>query len=602
MYLLKFLQLIKQMGLDAFLIPVTDEHFSEVIGPSDMRIKTLTGYTGTYGYAIAGRINIFITSMQFLDKANKEVKGFTVHDDAVGIHEYIIQSGIKKIGINTKTITSIQFKELHEKLTAKGIQIVEYDYDLFDKVWHNRPKREFQNILNLEKLKLSKYIDKNYIKNFPELRIDKDNNYNIDRDVVGETYISKLERVRQLMDDDEGIVITRLNTIGWLLNLRGHDLEYSPDFYGFGYLTKKNFIVWTGKKIKLKGIENYNYDQFYDYLPKIKDKKILISGETSYYVFSKLKNPEITDKIEKLESQKNSVELFGFKNAGIKDAVAIIKLFSWIKNKLPLSEIDIKKKLIELKSAGSGYFSESFEPIVAANINSRLIYHRPDETILKKNELLLLDTGSHYYHGTTDITRTVCFGEPSEDMKRFYTITIKSLVRAKYIRKKYITGSELNKAARHFFQLIKKDYPTDTGHGVGYFSHVHDSLPKIGYKEDVMSLYNAFTLEPFYIDSRLGIRIEDLSFLNKIDDMILQTNLSYVPYHLNLINNEMLDSKERKLINLFGRKIRTFLEPLLKDDREAMTYLIENTTPLKDVEQTTDVTGPIFDWAKYAVK
>ncbi|MGL5900678.1 MAG: M24 family metallopeptidase, partial [Lactobacillaceae bacterium] len=501
MYLVKFLQLIKQMGLDAFMTPVTDEHFSEIIGPSDMRVKTLTGYSGTYGYAIAGKINIFITSVQFVERANKEVKGFTVYDDGVGIHEYIIQAGIKKIGVNTKTITSFQFLELRDKLKAAGIELVEYDYDLFDKVWYNRPKREFKNIFNLEKIKLSKYIDKNYISLFPELKIDNDINYDLERDVVGEKFESKIKRIRELMDDDEGIIITRLNTLGWLLNLRGSDLDYTPDFYGFGYLTKNEFLVWTGKKIKLRGIENFNYDQFYNYLPKIKEKKVLISGESNYYIFSKLKKPEKTDKLEKLESQKNSVELFGFKNAGIKDAVAIIKLFSWIKNHLPLSEAEIKKKLLELKSANSGYIVESFEPIVAANKNSRLIYHRADETILKENELLMVDTGSHYYHGTTDITRTVCFGEPSEDMKRFYTITLKALVRAKFIRKKNITGNELNKAARHFFQLIGKDYPTDTGHGVGYLSHVHDSLPKIGYREDIMSLYNAFTLEPFYIDS-----------------------------------------------------------------------------------------------------
>lgn len=595
MLLENFLNLIRQFNLDAYINPIANDHFTEIMGSCDDRVKALTGFTGTYGIAITGMHNMFFTTFQFVKKARDEIKNYEVfEEDGNGYHRFLSGRGFRRIGISAKLITSKEFKKLHGRLQALGIELVAFSNDILDKVWKEQPRKVFHDIFNIESHKLSEYVDYNYIKLFPEMKISNSKGYNLNTIVPGVSYVDKISELQEELAENEGILISNLSTIGWLTNLRGSDISFSSAFYAFAYLTKDTLKIFSGKVIDLPGIESYPYNDFYEFLDEIKNEKVFISGDVNYYIYSRLMNPVYTEKIETVESRKNKTETFGFKQSALKDAQAIIKLFVWINNEIEPTELEIQAKLIEFKKQNSGYYSESFAPIIASGINSREIYHDPSDKIHKKDELLLVDVGSHYMHGTTDITRTVCFGKPSADMIRFYTITLKSLVNAKYIRKTEIKGSELDDASRFYFRKINKDYPTATGHGVGFFSHVHEKVPKMSYENDTLALYNVFTLEPSYFDASMGIRIEDMVLLNSRDGFIFQTNLSYVPLHLSLIDNSMLTETERKMINLYSRKMREFLTPLFKDGTEEMGYVITNTEQLPDIEQTKDVDGDLY--------
>jgi Xaa-Pro aminopeptidase len=595
MLLANFIDFIRQMNLDAYITPIANDHFSEIIGSCDDRVKALTGFTGTYGIAVTGKINMFFTTFQFTEKARNEVKNYQIiEEDGNGFHTQLSGKGLQRVGISAKLITSKEFIKIRDQLSALGITLVAYSNDLLDKVWKEQPRKVFNDIFNLESHKYSEYVDYNYIKLFPEMKISESKGYNLDTIIPGVSYLDKIADLQEELGVREGILISNLSTIGWLTNLRGSDLAYSSEFYAFAYLTKDTLKIFSGKKIEMPGIDSYPYNDFYDFLNEIANDKVHISGDVNYFIYSKLMNPTYTEKVELAEERKNSIETFGMKMAALKDAQALIKLFVWINNTTEPTELEIQKKMIALKKKNRGYFSESFAPIIASGINSREIYHAPSDKRHKKDDLLLVDVGSHYMHGTTDITRTVCFGVPTDDMIRFYTITLKSLVNAKYIRKTSIRGSELDDAARLYFKKINKDYPTATGHGIGFFSSVHEKVPKMSYENDTLALYNIFTLEPSYFDAAMGIRIEDMVLLNSQDEFIFQTNLSYVPLQLNLIDNSMLTENERKMINLYSRKMREFLTPLFKKGSEEMRYVITNTEKLPDIEQTKDVDGDLF--------
>lgn len=595
MLLANFVDLIRRMDLDAYINPIANDHFTEQIGSCDDRVKVLTGFTGTYGIAVTGKVNMFFTTFQFKEQARNEVKNYEiVEEDSNGFQSNLSGRGLKRIGISSKLITSKEFIKLRDNLNALGITLVAYSNDLLDKVWKEQPRKVFRDIFNLESHKYSEYVDHDYIKLFPEMKISNKKGYNLNVMIPGKGHKEKIARLQNDLGPNEGILISNLSTIGWLTNLRGNDLIYSSAFYAFAYLTKDTLKIFSGKKIDIPGIESYPYNDFYDFLSEIANDKVHISGDVNYYIYSKLSNPVYTEKVELIEHRKTKSETFGFKMSALKDAKALIKLFVWINNTIEPTELEIQEKMIEYKKMNPGYFSESFAPIIASGVNSSKIYHFPGNKKHKRDDILLVDVGSHYMHGTTDITRTVCFGTPTADMIKFYTITLKSLVSAKFLRKHSIKGSELDDAARFYFKKINKDYPTATGHGVGWFSHVHEKVPKMSYENDTLALYNVFTLEPSYFDASMGIRIEDMVLLNSRDGFIFQTNLSYVPLQLNLIDNSMLTENERKMINLYSKKMREFLSPLFKKGSEEMEYLLTNTQKLPKTEQTKDVTGDLF--------
>ncbi|KAF9764142.1 Xaa-Pro aminopeptidase 1 [Nosema granulosis] len=584
------------MNLDVYLVPVGDEHFNENLTPSEERVKMLTGFTGTYGMAVVGKTNAFFTSYQFTEIAAQELKGFELMIETRGadLPTHLQSKGVKTAGINPRLITSKQYIELFNLLKAKGIQLIPYEEDLIEKVWTARPKREFKKIISIENRKMEEFVSQDFIKQFKEFAIgpprvlgdrsedDGPKSYDLDVQVNGESYKDRIKRIQSKIKSDEGLVVSSLDSIGWLLNLRGHDIDYSASFYSFVYMTRDNVKLFVGAPVDIKGVEVMKYNDFYDFIAEVKEEKVLVSGDVNYEIYRRLKNPEYSDILLNEEVLKNNVELFGYKNAAIKDGTAMIQLFSWIEKNIDnrLTEIDIRTKMYELKAKEKGYVSESFEPLVASGPNSARIYHKASKRVLKRDEILLVDTGSHYFHGTTDLTRTVVFGTPTKDMIKYYTIVLQSLIDGKYIAKSKITGKEIDDKLRKHLRAIGRDFPTSSGHGVGYFGQVHEKLPKINYDNDVLYTFNSYTLEPTYFDANMGIRIEDQVFNNRKGKLFYQTNLTYTPLDLKMVDPNELTDEQLNFVNGYSAKLREFLTPILKNKKDAFDYLMRNTEKL----------------------
>lgn len=590
------------MDFDVYLVPVGDEHFNEIVSPADDRVKEITGFTGEYGTAIVGNVNALFTSLQYREMAAQQVKDFEIVIEGMGIDipTYLAMRGVRTAGISSRTIASKEFKKLKEALKAKGITLVPVKSDLVDEVWKTRPKRKYNSIFSIDRTKLSKYIDIEYVKLFREMAIgpprtldgsvgdDGEGNYNLDQTLCGESYIQKISRIQSKLQDYQGLVVSSLSSIGWLTNLRGTDITYSPTFYSFVYMTKKSVTLFTAQPVEIKGgVEVQEYSKFYKFIKGVKEREVLVSGDVNYEIYRRLKKPVYTDLLLKDESTKNNIELFGFKNTGVKDGAALVQLFAWIEKNIDnnITEKDVQRQLIKFKSATKGYFSESFEPLIGSGPNSAKIYHKPSNRVLQRNEILLIDSGTQYYHGTTDMTRTLVFGTPTQDMIRHYTIVLKSLVDAKFLAKSTITGKMVDRKSRKYLKQIGKDYPTATGHSVGYFGEVHEKLPKVNYEDaDVLPLFSVYTLEPTYFDDEMGIRIEDMVFNNRRNNLYYQLNLTYVPLDLKLIDPEELSDTKLRRVNTYSAKVREFLTPLLKDKPDAMAYLLKNTKKLKKKE------------------
>jgi Xaa-Pro aminopeptidase len=596
MILAGLLKLLGTMNLDVYFVPLADEHFNENLAPTDRRVNVLTGFSGTYGMAIAGKVNVFMTSFQFEAIAKKEIQNFSViiEGDAFDLGTYLQSKGVKTAGINPKLILSKTYKQLEAGLNAKGITLTPIEEDLVDKIWTGKPKKEFKSILSIEKVKMKEFIDVDYIKLFKRLAIgpprilndtSKDNkpkSYNLNVSVTGESYKNRIKKIQKKLKEGQGLIVSDLDSIAWMTNLRGHDIDFAPSFFSFMYITKKSVKLFTGYPVTLKGVQVFDYNDFYDFLNTIKEKEILVSGDVNYEIYRSVNKPEYSNIILEEEVQKNNIELFGYKNAGVKDGVALVKLFAWIENNIDtgITELDIRRKMFKLKAEQKGYFSESFEPLVATGTNSARIYHKATNKVLQKGEILLLDTGTHYFHGTTDLTRTLVFGTPRSDVIKYYTIVLKSLLDAKFIAKKKIRGKDIEELARKYLREIGRDYPTMSGHGVGYFGQVHEKLPKLGFKDDKLRTFNTYTLEPTYFDEEMGIRIEDMVFNNRNKSYFYQTNLTYVPLDLKLIDPDELNDKQLNFLNVYSGRVREFLKPLLKDDKDATAYLIKNTEKL----------------------
>lgn len=598
MILGSLLSLLRTMNLDVYLVPVGDEHFNENLAPSEERVKTLTGFSGTYGMAVVGKANLFYTSFQFQETAARELKGFElmIEGRSKNVAKYLASKGVRTAGINPKLITAKQYMELYNLLKANGITLTPYAEDLVEKVWTSRPKKEFKKIFSIENRKMTEFIDEDYIKQFVEFAIgppriidnisedEGERSYNLNVNVNGESYEKRIDMIQKKIEAGKGLVISSLDSIGWMLNLRGHDIDYSASFFSFVYMTRNSVKLFVGAPVDIKGVEILKYDDFYDFISNVEEEEVLLSGDVNYEIFRRLKNPKYTEILLDEEVLKNNVELFGYKNAAVKDGVALVQLFAWIEKNIGnnLTELNIRNQLYKLKSKANGYFSESFEPLIASGPNSAKIYHKATNRVLNRNEVLLVDTGSHYFHGTTDLTRTIVVGTPTQDVIKYYTIVLKSLLDAKYIAKSQIKGSEIDTKARKYLRAIGRDYITSTGHGVGYFGQVHEKLPKINYEnDDVLYTFNVYTIEPTYFDENMGIRIEDMVFNNRRNKIFYQTNLTYTPLDLKLIDPKELTEEQLKFVNGYSAKVREFLTPLLKDKKDAFDYMMRNTEEIK---------------------
>ena len=546
--------------LDGYILPKNDNYFTEYSKLNNL--KSITKFSGSAGFAI------FLKNKKYLFVDGR----YTIQAEK--------ESG-KKFKICE--IPYVWPKDILKKQIKIG-----YDPDLF--TWSTLNKYFGENY-NLVPLNI-KFENKNKTKSdYPF--------FSLDSFVAGENVNRKINRLIQIMKKKkiDYTFISSGENICWLLNIRGRDLPNSPianckiiitkekQIYFFSNQSKINKIKLSLKRLKIQFLKE---SSILNCLVRLKNGNFCIDSK-SCSVFEeslisyKFKIIDREDPIYDLKSLKNEIEIKNMVNSHIEDGIALTKFLYWIKNcKLKnLTESKIEKKLESFRKKSKNYLYPSFDTIAGSGPNGAIIHYRSDKFSnrkLKKNDLLLLDSGGQYKWGTTDVTRTLCFSKVSNKIKDIFTRVLKGHIAvASTDIKKAVNGHNIDKIARKSLNSVGLDYRHGTGHGVGAFLNVHEGPQGIS-KNNYVKLKEGMVLsnEPgFYKKNDFGIRIENLVFIKKIKSKLLFENLTMAPIDKDLINFKMLNKKEKNYLFKYHFDVYNNISPFLnKNEKKWLAKLI----------------------------
>ena len=552
--------IILSNNLDGYILPKNDNYFTEYSKTN--HLKSITNFSGSAGFAI------FLKNKNYLFVDGR----YTIQAEK--------ESG-KKFKICE--IPYIWPKDILKKQIKIG-----FDPDLF--TWETLNKY-FGDNYNLVPLNFKFKSEKKSKNNYPF--------FSLNPDVTGESVNKKIGRLIKIMKKKkiDYTYISSGENICWLLNIRGRDLPNSPianckiiitkekQIYFFSNQSKINKIKLSLKKLKIQFLKE---SSILNCLVRLKNGNFCIDSK-SCSVFEeslisyKFKIIDREDPIYDLKSLKNEIEIKNMVNSHIEDGIALTKFLYWIKNcKLKnLTESKIEKKLESFRKKSKNYLYPSFDTIAGSGPNGAIIHYRSDKFSnrkLKKNDLLLLDSGGQYKWGTTDVTRTLCFSKVSNKIKDIFTRVLKGHIAvASTDIKKAVNGHNIDKIARKSLNSVGLDYRHGTGHGVGAFLNVHEGPQGIS-KNNYVKLKEGMVLsnEPgFYKKNDFGIRIENLVFIKKIKSKLLFENLTMAPIDKDLINFKMLNRKEKNYLFKYHFDVYNNISPFLnKNEKKWLAKLI----------------------------
>ena len=577
---------MKSLNLDVFLVPRIDMFSGEEVPLEEERLKFISNFTGSAGIAIIS-VNPNFKSAIFSDgryqlQIKKEVDikyydafngGFKEVANTLIKNKHIL----KKIGIDPWLITIDQFAYLKD--ISNNLKFLENN--LIDEIWFDRPI-EIQNKI-----------------------------FELGTKYTGEDKESKIERLAATILENKFDFYILFNPMGlcWLLNIRAMDLKHTPVLRAFCFVSKSGEVFVFSKNKSLKRCLNnskkiylYDFEDLSGFLEKhshckiLFDPKILPLKIYDLLNKNKIQYKKIQCPVDGFKTIKNSNEVSGFKNAHLKDGLAILKLFSWIEKNVSskkLTEISIAEKLLEIRSLDSSFVCESFSTISAFRDHGAIIHYKASELSNKKinkDGLYLIDTGAHYLDGTTDVTRTLLVGKADAEMINDYTLVLKGHIGiATAIFPKKTKGRDLDVLARIALWSEGKDYAHGTGHGVGFVLSVHEgpiSISKLS--RTVIEPGMIISNEPgYYKTGHYGIRIENLELvlLKKIKDLnqsfLCFENLTRVPLEKKLIDKNKLTKFEIDWINCYHKKVFNDLSKLIgKENVDLIEFLKIKTSEI----------------------
>lgn len=569
MKLEKLRSMMNAEGIDFYVVPTDDFHGSEYVGEYFQARAWLSGFTGSAGTLLIGRefAGLWTDGRYFLQAAD-QLKGTGITLMKMGVEgvpsiiEYL-KANLKEnmtLGFDGRCVSAGFVEELKEAMDGRSFRIA-YEKDLVGEIWEDRPALSRKPAWFLED------------------------------ELCGASRREKIADMREEMKKKgaESLLLTSLDDIAWLFNMRGNDIAYNPVALSFCVLTEKEVRLFIQKGVLnaeqeisfvKDGILLDGYLNIYEYVKTMKEGSIWLNDQkTSYALMENL--PKAIKIIKGLtpaadkKSVKNKTEQENMRRAHLKDGVAMTKFMYWLKKnvgKVAMTEISVQECLKNYRAAQEGFIEESFSPICGYGPHGAIIHYGAtgeSNAEIKPSDFLLLDSGGQYLEGTTDITRTFALGEISEEARRHFTMILRSNLRlgaAKF--KEGCTGENLDIVARQPLWDEGLDYNHGTGHGVGFVLNVHETPARInwkrrdGYGENV-SLQEGMVVsnEPgFYVEGQYGIRLENLILCKKAEKneygqfMEFET-LTLVPYDLDAVDASLLDSKERQLLNDYHSRV-----------------------------------------------
>ena len=554
--------ILNKQNCDAYIIPKNDEYFGEYVPKNKDRLKFISGFTGSTGLALIlkNKSYLFVDGRYTLQAKKEIYKDFKICEISKIKPYYILKNLNKEItlGFDPKLFTSNTLKNI---ISNSLIKIKPINNNLIDTIWKNKTK------------------------------VNNNKFYILEKKYHGESFVNKISKVSKFLKfkDIHYLLTTAVENISWLLNIRGSDASSSPLTNGkilfnkngkIKFFTNIKKITPQIKKSFGKKVIFIKEELFVNYLRKIKNSKILIDKKTcSFYyeknIHSSNKLIDIEDPIYLLKAIKNKTEISNAKIAHLFDGIALTKFIFWLKNnykKTKITEVSAQNKLEKYKKQNKNYLYPSFNTISGFGGNGAIVHYRSNNNTnkeIKGNNLYLLDSGSQYFYGTTDVTRTIAIGNLSSFQKKIYSYVLKSHIAvASYKLKKSTLGKHIDKIARVPLLKLGYNYSHGTGHGVGYFLNVHEGPQGLSpFNNHKILPGMILSNEPgFYKENNFGIRIENLIYCKKINNNHSKfINLTMVPIDKDCINNKLFNKNEINWINNYHQKIFYILKPFMNN-------------------------------------
>ncbi len=580
-------------GVDAYIVPTEDFHGSEYVGAYFKVREYLSGFTGSAGTLLVMMQQAALwTDGRYFLQAKEQLNGSGIDLMCAGesgvptLADYLKQHLRERavVGFDGRTVSSRFVKKLSDKLQGKQVTFAGGE-DLADPVWTERPRMACEPVWELEE------------------------------SFAGSAREDKISAVRGKMAEQgaDALLLSALDEIAWLLNLRGGDIQYTPAFLSYLLLRRTDALLFVqgeavGSELREKlceaGVTLAPYGAIEQELERIP------AGQTVWLDDTKVnerlagslpvsvKRLEKPSPVERLKAVKTPAEQRNMEQAHIRDGVAVTRFIRWVKENVgtqKITELGAAKKLEEFRKEEEGYLCPSFAPIIAYGAHGAVVHYEPTpetDAVLLPKSFCLADTGGHYWQGTTDITRTIALGALTEEEKRMYTLALRghlNLGAAVFLQG--TGGQNLDVLARGPLWENGLDYRHGTGHGVGYLLNVHEGPQRFHWRtlpeSDSVPIEEGMVIsnEPgLYMEGRFGIRHENLLLCCKAEkteygQFLKFKNLTMVPFDREAIVPSLMTERELTLLNHYHKIVYDTLAPHLSEEEGA--WLLEAVREIK---------------------
>lgn len=567
-------------GIDACLIPTDDYHGSENVGDYFKCREYITGFTGSAGTAVItmDEAGLWTDGRYFVQAAGElfgsEVRLFRMGEEGVpSVSDYLYQVLPEKgvLAFDGRVLDVRTGEELQKKLEEKQIAF-SADQDLVGEIWTDRPE------------------------------LSKELVWILSERYAGQPACEKLEGLKKAIIEKgaEIHILSSLDEIAWLLNLRGNDISCTPVFLSYLIVTEKRCILFVQQEALSEAVRTYlaelqveirDYEAFYKTLAELQNVTVLLEKAKVNYQICKVLDETVSILDEANPASiskaiKNPVEIENMKKAHIKDGVAVTRFLCWLKHaigKEAIDECSAAACLEAMRAEQEGSLGPSFDTISAYGSNAAMCHYSAEAGAgrrLEAHGLYLVDSGGHYYEGTTDITRTIALGTLTEEEKRCFTLVACSMLRlldAKFLYGCH--GYNLDYAARELLWRRGLDYNHGTGHGVAYLGPVHEGPNSVRWRvTPARPDYTVFeegmitSNEPgLYFEGKFGIRTENLMLCvkaekNEYGQFMKFENLTWVPIDLDAIDPGCMEEQDKERLNAYHKNVYEKISPYLSEE------------------------------------
>lgn len=587
-------EVMRREHLSAFIFPSTDAHQSEYVADHWQGRTWISGFNGSAGTAVVTMKSAALwTDSRYFLAAEEQLKGTEFQlmklkiEGTPTISEWLaqeLQGENAEVGLDGMVNSYHETMGLIADLRKSGGITVRTNLDPLGLIWTDRPA-----------------IPANPVEIQP-------------MEFAGESVASKISRIRAALRQRhaDGMLISALDDIAWTLNLRGTDVHCVPVFVSYLLISSQQVSLYVDSakindEVKAylteNGISLYPYNKVAEGLERYSEYNILLDGdETSYFLWKTVKCQEIiagNSPVPAMKAQKNDREIAGFRQAMLRDGVAMVKFLRWLKPAVEAggqTEISIDRKLTSFRAEQHLFRDISFDTIAGYQAHGAIVHYEatPETDVaLKPEGLILIDSGAQYQDGTTDITRTIALGPVTEEMKHVYTLVLKGHIQLELAKfPDGASGTQLDALARECMWREGYNYLHGTGHGVGSYLSVHEGPHQIRMEWKPTPLRAGMTVtdEPgLYLSGKFGVRIENTLLIKdyqttEFGKFLQMESLTLCPIDLTPVDFSMLQPEEIEWLDTYHRDVFEKLSSYLEG--EDLEWLREATRPVDRVKSS----------------